>query len=124
MKRAVLAVLAAIIVCSALSIVEAKEPDRIRPRFYRPNYVETSIDIPGYETMTSLAPAVAVDTFCIVWFDFEAMNWQGWTSLDRTAQVDTFFHVDDFAGLGGGSHGRLVALEGTKSLWCGATSRR
>ena len=39
--------------------------------------------------------------------------------IDNTAQVDTFFHVDDFAGLGGGDFGRLVPIEGTKSLWCG-----
>lgn len=31
-----------------------------------------------------------------------------------------YFHVDDFAGLYGGSYGGLVPLEGTKSLWCGA----
>ncbi len=69
--------------------------------------------------LQTLAATAAADTFCIVWFDFEQMDWQGWISLDNTAQVDTFFHVDDFAGLGGGSFGRLVALEGTKSLWCG-----
>ncbi len=66
-----------------------------------------------------LMAAAAVDTYCIVWFDFEQMDWQGWTSIDNTAQVDVWFHVDDFAGLGGGDFGRLVALEGSKSLWCG-----
>ncbi len=60
-----------------------------------------------------------VDTFCIVWFDFEDMNWQGWTRTDNTAQTDIFTHVDDFSGLGGGSKGGLTAIEGTKSMWCG-----
>ncbi len=63
--------------------------------------------------------ASAVDSYCLVWDDFEQLNWQGWTTLDNTAQVDVFFHVDDFAGLGGGAYGLLVPLEGTKSIWCG-----
>ncbi|MBN1884485.1 MAG: T9SS type A sorting domain-containing protein [Candidatus Krumholzibacteriota bacterium] len=63
--------------------------------------------------------AANVDTFCLVWYDFEMMDYQGWTIKDQTAQVDIFTHVDDFVGLGGGSWGGLVALEGTKSMWCG-----
>jgi hypothetical protein len=66
------------------------------------------------------AKEAAVDTYCLVWYTFEQMSWQGWSRLDRTAQRDTFFHVDDFAGLGGGDFGRLVPLEGMKSMWCGA----
>ncbi len=122
MKRAVLAALAVIIVFSVFSGSGAKEPKTQRPRFYRPNYVETSIDFSGCEEVMSLAPAAAAaaaDTYCVVWYDFEFQDWQGWTSVDKTAQVDTFFHVDDFAGLGGGDYGRLVVLEGSKSLWCG-----
>jgi hypothetical protein len=69
--------------------------------------------------LQTLMASAAVDTYCIIWFDFEPMSWQGWTSLDKTAQVDTFFHVDDFAGLDGGAFDRLFALEGSKSLWCG-----
>ncbi len=61
-----------------------------------------------------------VDTFCLVWYDFEQMNWQGWTQYDNTAQVDTFSHVDDFSGVTPGEWGGLVAIEGTKSMWCGA----
>jgi len=38
---------------------------------------------------------------------------QGWTSVDLTAQLGTFWHVDDYAGLPFGP------LQGTKSLWCG-----
>jgi hypothetical protein len=38
---------------------------------------------------------------------------------DNTAQPDTFFHVDDFIGLGGGAHGGLHPLEGAGSMWCG-----
>ena len=60
--------------------------------------------------------SAAVDTYCIVWYDFEPNDWQGWTRYDDTAQPDTFFHVDDFAGLGGG----YGPIEGTRSIWCGA----
>jgi hypothetical protein len=55
-----------------------------------------------------------------VWYTFETNNWQGWTKIDFTSQNDSYFHVDDFAGLGGGSFGGLVPVEGTKSMWCGA----
>jgi hypothetical protein len=60
----------------------------------------------------------AVDTYNLVNYTFESMNWQGWTRFDMTAQVDTFWHVEDYlepelAGLPG-------PLEGTKSAWCGA----
>ncbi len=72
---------------------------------------------PGLREMYSSA---AVDTYNIVWYDFEPMDWQGWTQVDNTAQHGRFFHADDFAGLDGGDFGRLVPIEGTKSLWCGA----
>ena len=63
--------------------------------------------------------SATVDTYTVVNYDFELKNWQGWTRRDNTAQRGTFFHVDDFAGLGGGDFGRLVPIEGTKSMWCG-----
>jgi hypothetical protein len=44
---------------------------------------------------------------------------QGWTAYDATQQQGTYTHVDDFAGLGGGSFGRLTPLAGSRSLWCG-----
>jgi hypothetical protein len=64
--------------------------------------------------------SAAVDTYCIVWFDFDYDDWQGWTGVDDTEQRATFFHADDFAGLGGGESGRLVPIQGNKSMWCGA----
>jgi hypothetical protein len=68
----------------------------------------------------ALFESAAADTYCIVWYTFEQMNWMGFTRVDQTAQVATFYHVDDFNGLGGGDFGGLVAIEGTKSMWCGA----
>lgn len=73
--------------------------------------------VPG---LSGLCESAAVDTYCLAWYTFEVNNWQGWTRIDNTAQADTFFHVDDFSDLGGGSFGGLVPIEGTKSMWCGA----
>ena len=70
------------------------------------------------EGIHSLLTSATVDSYCIVWFDFEQMDWQGFTVVDNTAQRGTFFHVDDFAGLGGGSYGNLYAPEGAKAMWC------
>jgi hypothetical protein len=65
--------------------------------------------------------SAAVDTYCIVWYDFEPYSWQGWTQFDYTNDdYGTWFHADDFDGLNGGYAGRLVPIEGTKSIWCGA----
>jgi len=63
--------------------------------------------------------SAAVDTYTIVYYDFEPNHWQGWTRVDNTAQVDTFFHADDFSNLGGVSHGMLTPINGSISMWCG-----
>ena len=119
MKHAAIAVLAAVLVASLTLSSGAKEQKKEQVRFYRPDYEGTDLDIPGYEPVSKLMTAADADTYCIVWYDFELMDWQGWTRVDNTAPEDTFFHVDDFAGLGGGTYGRLVPIEGTKSVWCG-----
>ena len=41
-------------------------------------------------------------------------------TLPVVGLAEEYFHIDDFNSLGGGSFGRLVALEGSQSLWCGA----
>ncbi|MCH7549793.1 MAG: hypothetical protein IH969_09710, partial [Candidatus Krumholzibacteriota bacterium] len=41
---------------------------------------------------------------------------QGWITVDVSNPAETFFHVDNFAGLSGG----YAPLEGSQSLWCGA----
>jgi hypothetical protein len=67
--------------------------------------------------------AAALDTLVLAEFDFEGLGVadpQGWTSVDLTRRSEIFWHVDDFAGLGGGTSGALVPISGSKSLWCGA----
>ena len=60
-----------------------------------------------------------IDTLVLADYDFEdgmgGPDPQGWTSLDYSVQADTFFHVDNFAGL----LAPYGALRGSKSLWCG-----
>jgi hypothetical protein len=73
--------------------------------------------------LRSLYESAVADTYQIVWYDFETAVSPnlpaGWTKRDGTAQIDTFFHVEDFFGLGGGHFGLLVPLEGDQSMWCG-----
>ncbi len=73
-----------------------------------------------HQAALSKAPG---ETFVLAEFDFEGGTGpdpQGWTSVDRTAQLDTFFHIDGTNGaLDGGDFGRLVPLSGNQSLWCG-----
>ena len=108
--------LAALLILAIGPASHGKDRPVPRPRFYKPAVKE---DLPDTYDDPRANVVAAVDTYCIVWFDFEQMNWQGWTSINNTAQVDTFVTVEDFAGLGGGSHGRLVPLEGARSAWFG-----
>ncbi len=117
MRRVVFFVLAAVLASAIGTPAPAEEKQQEKPRFYKPVIREDVSGIDGFDMRANTI--AAVDTYCIVWFDFEAMSWQGWTSVDNTAQAGTYFHVDDFSGLGGGTHGMLVPLEGTKSMWCG-----
>ena len=110
--------LAVLFILTVGSVSQGKDKPIPRPRFYKPDVREEVSDIVGFDPRANVI--AAVDTYCIVWYDFEAMSWQGWTRFDNTVQVDTFVTVEDFAGLGGGSHGRLVPIEGTKSVWIGA----
>ncbi|HSG29749.1 MAG TPA: hypothetical protein VLA34_14810, partial [Candidatus Krumholzibacterium sp.] len=51
-------------------------------------------------------------------YDFDNMGSpdpQGWTGEDVLALQDTFFHVDDFSGLGP----EYTPISGSRSLWCG-----
>ncbi|NIM18927.1 MAG: T9SS type A sorting domain-containing protein [Candidatus Latescibacteria bacterium] len=69
-----------------------------------------------------LKASVQQDTFVLGHWTFDSgpnCIPDGWTSVDLTPQP-CYFHIDDFAGLNGGSFGLLVPLEGNQSLWMGA----
>ena len=119
MKRLLIVCACVCLAALLASSVSARDPVTRGLRPARP-WTETELPELIDPGLRGLNAEAAVDTYCIVWYDFEYINWQGWSRLDLTAQMDTFFHVDDFAGLGGGSSGGLVPLEGNKSMWCGA----
>jgi len=118
MRKALVAILGICLVAMTAGAASARDIDRNGLRFMKEaNTEDPNLIDQGARSLTTTA---AVDSYYIVWYDFEPMNWQGWTFLDNTAQLDVFFHVDNFAGLGGGSWGGLYPLEGTKSIWCGS----
>jgi hypothetical protein len=81
----------------------------------------TSADIGKTGVDRPFRASTASDTTVLGSWNFnQSCQAGGWTSVDRTTSQTAFFHVDDFSGLGGGSFSRLVAIQGSKSLWCGA----
>jgi len=68
------------------------------------------------------APAAPETTVLGSW-DFDGpggvCDAQGWVSVDLSAQGGVYWHVDDFVGLRGGDFGRLIPIEGNKSMWLG-----
>jgi hypothetical protein len=107
-----------VFVCLFAFVVSAHASDRggkgfrpARQSIEEQYALRESADLDYYSSAT-------VDTYTIVYYDFENNNWQGWTRADLTVQVDTFWHVEDYlepelSSLPG-------PLEGLKSAWCGA----
>ena len=115
MRKALVALLGVCLLAFVFAPVSARDALNNGTRINRDG--ELPVTDPGLVTMYN---ASDVDTFCIVWFNFEPNTWQGWDRVDNTAQIGTWFHVDDFNGITPGYAGRLVAIEGTQSAWCGA----
>ncbi len=115
-------VIFAVVVCLLASLpaglsARERETERGRPSWYWSNEDFERLEIPDFELLRA---AAQVDTYNIVYYDFDSFDWQGWTRVDWTAQPGTFWHVEDYlepelAGFPG-------PLEGAKSAWCGALS--
>ena len=120
--KALSAILAIAILVTCVSSAAAHHPLEQRIRAARAEQPLESAAYPDLidPGLRGFTESTAVDTYCLVWYTFEPMNWQGWTRQEYSAQKGEFWHVDDFTGLGGGGGGALAPLEGTKSLWCGA----
>jgi hypothetical protein len=124
MKRVFVILLSSVLtLCFIAAILNAKHNrgDGNDPKLRAITSSSTSDRPLNWNTLHSTAVA---DTYVLAEYTFDTpfgtQDPQGWISVDRTVQLGTFFHVDDFAGLGGGDFGRLAPLAGDQSLWCGA----
>jgi len=122
-----LRILFLVILCVALTTAAGYSKDVGNSRTQDHNYMRSFENVyPDLGTQPLArplrAPAAADTTWLGVWgFDAGASCVeQGWSHLDKTQQVDEYWHVDDFVGLSGGDYGLLNPLEGGKSAWCGA----
>ncbi len=99
------------------SLPEGRRPSRLGIKISN-NLTDRPLDSPR-----GLFAEAQVDTYFLAEYDFDSggqPDMEGWIGVDLTAQIDTFFHVDDFAGMGGGLYGQLAPISGQNSLWCGA----
>jgi len=73
--------------------------------------------------MGSLRAAAPADTFVLLDEGFDGPVGEfpyGWTTVDRTGQLDVFFHAADTTQLNGGTYGNLLPIGGAGiSMWCG-----
>ena len=100
---------------TAAKTVENSEPPRIHA-------VEVMSLEEGRFLSRELSAGAVADTVYFESWDFSDgpnCNDDGWHPVDRGLDAD-FWHVDDFAGLGGGTFGRLGPIQGNQSLWLGA----
>ncbi|UCG50669.1 MAG: T9SS type A sorting domain-containing protein [Candidatus Latescibacterota bacterium] len=62
------------------------------------------------------------DTTVLGWWQFDSAvggpDEQGWAKIDRTAELDSFFHVDG-SGAAGPNCCPITPINGEKSMWCG-----
>ena len=70
-----------IITFNTIAARDKRSPGRRPHRPWTEGELPDLID-PGME---GLKTSAAVDTYNIVRFDFEMMDWQGWTQVDNTA---------------------------------------
>jgi hypothetical protein len=121
MKKALVVLLGVCLLALFIGSVSARDVDRTTVRKHKAVTDNEFGQVP-FEGMVpdQYLTSALQDTYLIVKYDFETMNWQGWTRQDNTSQVSIFTHVDDFAGIEPGDWGLLTELEGEKSYWCGA----
>ena len=125
MKKLVLITLAACI--GTAWLVRAADARKVTNGPARQMVSQTPLKMSGLADGGMAAPSrfttAAANTTVLASYTFNAgasCVTQGWVTQDITAQVADFVHVDNFAGLAGGSFGLLVPLAGTKSMWIGA----
>ncbi len=106
-------------VCDLGAARESRETEiRLKRQWSYESLSEQDVEIPRDRDAYGYFNSAQVDTYVIVHYDFESMSWEGWTRIDNTSQVDSFWHVEDYAEPG--LAGLPGPLEGAKSAWCGA----
>jgi hypothetical protein len=122
MRHVLFPLLALCLILVTIGAPHAREPEKPQKRFFREwnreEFAGLDIPLPGQPQPASMRLTAAVDTYTIVYFDFDPTGWEGFTVVDPRAQPGVFWHVEDYlepelAGLPG-------PLEGDKSAWCGA----
>jgi hypothetical protein len=122
MRKALVLMLGVALLATLVCSVSARDVNQERRAIRAWNENEFGDPMLKDQGIRDFQTQASVKKYTLVWYDFETMNWQGWTREDNTAQVDTFFHVDDFVSVNGdlngfGGHG---PIEGDYSWWCGA----
>lgn len=78
---------------------------------------------PDLSVAYPMRSAAAADTFVLHEASFDGpgglLDPMGYTSVDRSSQIATFFHVADGTELDGGENGSMFPLSGARSMWCG-----
>jgi hypothetical protein len=122
MKRTFLTALCAC-VCATLivSSADARRAQKDAPRVSRDAGHKAQLPSGGNTALQNFSAAANTTYLATYTFNSGASCIaQGWTSHDITSQTGDYVHVDDFAGLGGGTFGLLTPIVGSKSLWIGA----
>ena len=112
MKKILVVSLSLLLVASFAMARSVDKGTAVRP------HMETAASDNNIPELGIQPSAAQVSTTFLAYYTFDAgpnCVTEGWTSVDITAQLGDYWHVDDFAGLAG-----YTALEGSRSLWCGA----
>ncbi len=122
MKKLVLFALAACIGAAWVSASDARKVSNEPIRRERQTSMKTSGLTDGGIAPARFAVAAANTTVLASykWNTGASCVTQGWVTQDLTQQTGDYVHVDNFAGLAGGTYGLLVPLAGSQSMWIGA----
>lgn len=123
MRKALVLSLVVLFAMSSMALAKSVEKGK------NYNYESTPrTDVPLAPDMVGSGPSLssaAADTFHLAWYSFTdgvgQADAQGWTAVELTAQLGTFFHVAAGGGgeLNGGTNGNLLPVSGSQSMWCG-----
>jgi hypothetical protein len=84
-----------------------------------PRFMESPVEpMNPPEIGGSMFQAAAMTTTVLGWYQFDTPGGlpttQGWTAVDKTAQLKTYWHV-----AGAGCSDAITPINGNKSMWCG-----